>query len=152
MRRVLLLLLLAGCSDPYAPVESGAFWLVEVGPSALPSGGPPGSAFWLSRPEADLLLKQVREGREGPLRETARFDVSAGREVALAVEGGFDLRFTVKPSGQDRVLLSYRFAWSGQEAVDGGMGASSRSVAAFLRTKPGNRRDLLLVAVNELKP
>ena len=168
MKRAALVLFLSSCADPYAPVdsggfwrvddpyepvESGAFWLVEVGPSALAKVEeiPEIGAFWIDSKIVDRLMKDIREGREGSLREAGRFDVPSEREVQVAVSGGFELRMTALPRAP-RVFLEFRFSWSGETGVEGELGSTAGSVFGFLRAKPGNRYDLLMVAVNYLRP
>ena len=112
-----------------------------------------GRDFWISGRMREDLLKRVREGRQGPLRETGRFDVHADREIRCAVDGAFDLRFTASPSRGDRVSAAYRFAWSGGKPVEGLVSFSAlESTSAFLRAKGNGRYDLVMFAVHDLKP
>jgi hypothetical protein len=121
---------------------------MEIGDGVMSAGfsPPEGAAFWFGG--KDDLLKRVRSGREGPLRETERFDVQPGLRVNPAAEGEFELGFTVSELADGRLSLDYQFAWSGRPATRGVMRNDIVRVFCFLRPKEGKRYDLLMVSVN----
>lgn len=168
MRLLPALLLLAGCSDPFKPLESGgAYWLLDASDdvfqfderspklSADPEGAGlrSGRASWVGEQMVHLVLRRVQGGQEGPLRETERFPVPAGREVRLAVGGVFELRFTATATGDDEKTVDYRVAWEGKAPVQDRIRMPrTGSTMAFLLPKTGARWTLLLVCIESLDP
>ena len=166
-RKAALLLLLAGCSDPYAPVASGAFWLFEASDEIFDFGDlssradlppkppapaePPGvdGVSWLGDQAAQVVLRRLRSGSGGVLRETERFSVGEDREVRLAVSGVFDLRFTGVPTADRGRALDCRIAWEGRPVIEQRlvMPPTANSFICLRKRKGMQYYDMLLVTL-----
>lgn len=167
MRRLLVLLpLLGGCSDPYAPTGSGAYWLLDasnnvlrhpsaenvrlVGPEGLSPGD--GKGFVTGSTILQHVFRRIKEGEQGPLRENGRFSIPAGQKVEVRIPGTFHLEFTAAEHPGDRVAIDYRFAWEGRPAETGRLETHPHSAIGFVRSKGDDRYALLLVMIGDLIP
>jgi hypothetical protein len=162
MKRAALLLCLAGCSDPWAPGESGTYWLADASELLLTGHHmipPPDSdrmklqdtgQLKLTPHQLDIALKRIRG--DGRVLETERFLLKAGRSVAVGNPTAFALKFNpvVRPSGA--VQITYGFSWTGgtpighQDLLGGSEGL------LYWRRKGSGRCDVVLVAVNSVQP